>query len=171
MSYRAGGGIKLSCQLLEDRETCDRWHLVYVFACWFFINVCHLPFKEVAKKGSQKEGSSFLYFARCTGIVGVFVKNRESLARPWERVMGKLSRMPPRAGRDRESPQGGSLRGARDGQHPRRVGSRHTARAPKGGNPTQTSPKDLGRHREPAAIVGQSTSLKEITHPASEKGR
>lgn len=42
MSYEAGEGIKLSCQLLEHRETCDRWHLVYAFAGCFFINVCHL---------------------------------------------------------------------------------------------------------------------------------
>lgn len=32
MSYRAGEGIKLNCQLFEDRETCDRWHLVDVFS-------------------------------------------------------------------------------------------------------------------------------------------
>lgn len=32
VSYRAGEGIKLNCQLLEDRETCDRWHPADVFS-------------------------------------------------------------------------------------------------------------------------------------------
>lgn len=70
VSYRAREGIKLSCQLHEDKETCDRWHLVCAFACWFFINVCHLPFKDVARKGSQKRRLLFPLFWWMHGSCG-----------------------------------------------------------------------------------------------------
>lgn len=138
MRYRVGEGIKLSCQLLEDRETYDRWHLVDAFACWFFINVCPLPFKEVAKKKAS------LSFSLVDALeLWETVKNGESLAHPWEPVVGKLSWAPPWAGREREAP-----RGAGDGECSRRAGSQHTARALKGGIP----PGLLPRHTELAAI-------------------
>lgn len=56
------------------------------------------------------------------GAVGNCVKNGESLAHPWERVVGKLSRVPPWAGREREAPRGGSPWGAGGGERPRGVG-------------------------------------------------
>lgn len=56
-----------------------------------FHQLCHLPFKEVAKKGSQKEGTSFLYFGGCMGVVRNCVKSGETSAHSWEGTKGKLS--------------------------------------------------------------------------------
>lgn len=98
MSYREGEGIKLSCQLVEDKETCDRLHLVCAFACWIFINVCHLPFKDIAKKDSQKRRVLFPLF---------WWMHCGKLGSPLGANSGKLSWVLPQAGR---SERGGGER-------------------------------------------------------------
>lgn len=96
VSYRAREGIKLSCQILEDSETCDRWHLVYLFASCFSINVYHLPFKEVAKKkrGLKRRLLSplFLWMHSSCG--------EPELGEAGEQGMGNLSWVQPWTGRE-----------------------------------------------------------------------
>lgn len=164
VSYGVGEGIKLSCQLLEDRETYDRWHLVDAFACWFFINVCPLPFKEVAKKKAS------LSFSLADALeLWEAVKNGESLAHPWERVVGKLSWAPP-VGRQGARGTAGREPAGRWGWRVLAESGKPThSQSPEGGNPPRASPK---AHRACCnrKAVGQSTSLKKIPHPASGQG-
>lgn len=137
-----------------------------LFVCLLgFHQLCHLPFTEVAKKGSQKEGNSFLYFGGHMVVVRSCVKSRESSAHPWEQTKGKISWVLLWADREWMALRGGSPWGTGDSECLWREGSRHAARVlkqapllttpcplPTPNSQPLTSPKDMGRHTDLSAI-------------------
>jgi len=161
VSYRAREGIKLSCQILEDSETCDRWHLVYLFASCFSINVCHLPFKEIVKRAGKKKAPLLFIFVDALELWGIRVGKAWLIlgSKAWVTFPGC-------------SPgQAGNLQGA------------GVSVSERGRMPTLLECHSDG---EPPAVIlttwknnracckrkaaGQSRSLNKIMHPASRQG-